>query len=219
MQLIPIFVVIMTNTDENSTVYSRDVIEFVTVAVQYCAYLETLDTKTRQEFVGTLLKLLPLLYLKASLLNDNGCGNDEDMWAEEPEQFVTEENYEIIRNNIAYIMGEQDDYLDVFVEDMKYSDRPILRTVSEELADIYQDIKNFAYAYKIGTDETMQAALSACNENFKTYWGQKLVNVMRALHDVKYSQNDGDSEEECICGDDDSCSRHGDSECTCGHHH
>ena len=217
----------MTNTDENSTVYSRDVLEFVTVAVQYCAYLETLDTKTRQEFVGTLLKLLPLLYLKASLLNDNGINNDGDMWAEEPEQFVTEENYEIIRNNIAYIMGEQDDYLDVFVEDMKYSDRPILRTVSEELADIYQDIKNFAYAYKIGTDETMQAALSACNENFKTYWGQKLVNVMRALHDVKYNPNNEAEDDGCCCDDDDDCcshhedhcSHHGEGECTCGHHH
>ena len=124
-------------------------------------------------------------------------------------------------------MGEQDDYLDVFVEDMKYSDRPILRTVSEELADIYQDIKNFAYAYKIGTDETMQATLSACNENFKTYWGQKLVNVMRALHDVKYNSNNEAEDDGCCCDDDDDCcshhedhcSHHGEGECTCGHHH
>ena len=33
----------------------------------------------------------------------------------------------------------------------------------------------------------MNDALYVCIENFKSYWGQKLVNVLRALHSLKYT--------------------------------
>ena len=54
--------------EEKSPVYGRDVLELVTVAVEYCAFLEQTEGKTRMSFVDTLMKLLPLLYLKAALL-------------------------------------------------------------------------------------------------------------------------------------------------------
>lgn len=156
--------------------------ELLTVAVEYCAYLEQADQHDRYELLDTMSKLLPLLYLKGTMLPEYESLSD-DM----PADYVTEENYNIIRTNIAYIMGEQDDYLDVFVEDMRYSDTPILMTISENLADIYQDLKNFAYIYKIGVEEQMMAAIEQCKQNFKTDWGQKLANVLRAIHEVKYS--------------------------------
>ena len=34
----------------------------------------------------------------------------------------------------------------------------------------------------------MTAALYEVLDNFKEYWGQKCVNVMRALHDILYQQ-------------------------------
>lgn len=176
--------------ENESPIYQRDVLEFATVAVQFCAYLEDLEGRRRTEFVDTMVKLLPLLYLKGTLMPlyeslDEGYVND----------YVTEENYDIIRGNVAYVMADKDDYLDVFVSDMKYSDEPILMTVSENIADIYQDIKNFAYIYKIGVDEEKLTALENCKRNFTTDWGQKLVNVMRALHEVKYSIDDTDEQD------------------------
>lgn len=165
-----------------SPVMQRDVLEFVTVAVQCCAYLESAEQKERVEFVDTMLKLLPLLYLKGILLPEMEPNDEVELV-----DTVTEENYDIIRNNVALVMGEKDDYLDVFVEDMKYSESPILVTVSENLADIYQDLKNFVNVYRDGTEETMSQAIVVCKENFETYWGQRLVNVMRALHEVRCS--------------------------------
>ena len=32
----------------------------------------------------------------------------------------------------------------------------------------------------------MNDSLAICQEQFKEYWGQTLVNTLRALHDVKY---------------------------------
>lgn len=175
--------------ESNSPVYEHEIIEFVTVAVQYCAYLEQAEGKSRNEFVDTILKVLPLLYLKGALLPQYEQLSDDSFY-----DYVTEENYDIIRNNIAFILGEKDDYLDVFMEDMKYSDTPILTTISENLADIYQDLKNFASAFKDGNEDSMMNALVVCKENFKNYWGQKLTNVMRALHEVYYSTEEDDLE-------------------------
>ncbi len=97
--------------------------------------------------------------------------------------------------NLANILAEKDDYLDVFVSDMKYSDQPITRNISEDLADIYQDIKDFIFVFQLGFNETMNDSLALCQENFRLHWGQKLVNTLRALHEVKYAQDEDEEEE------------------------
>lgn len=161
--------------------------ELVTVAVEFCVFLEQTEGKSRVEFVDTVLKLLPLLYLKVALLPKYEVLEEEGF----TEQFVTEDNYNIVRANINIIMGDKDGYLDVFMEDMKYSESPIFTTVSENLADLYQDLKNFVMGYKYATDdEGMINALAEVKEEFQCCWGQKLVNVQRALHEVRYSEED-----------------------------
>lgn len=165
-------------------VYSKDSIEFVTVAVQYCAYLENFTTITEPELTDKLTKILPLLYLKASLIPETDTVNDED-----PEITVTEEDYNYISSKIYNIFLNNDTYLEVFLQDMKYSETPISASISEDLADIYQDLRNFISVFERGITENMNDALYLCAENFKTYWGQKLVNVLRALHSLKYSDS------------------------------
>lgn len=173
--------------EEKSPVYGRDVMELVTVAVEYCAFLEQTEGKARLDFVDTMMKILPLLYLKAALLPKYEILDGEYF----PEDYVSEDNYNIVRANINIVMGEKDDYLDVFMEDMKYSESPILATVSENLADIYQELKNFAMSYKNASDDSqMMNALATVKEEFQYSWGQKLVNVQRALHEVRYSEEE-----------------------------
>lgn len=176
---------------DSQVIFDRNVVEFVTVAAEFCKYLEQAEGLRRPVFVDTTLKILPLLYLKATLLPP--C---ETMGEDMPEQFVTEETYEVLRMNLAGILAEKDDYLDVFVEDMKYSDQPITRYISEDLADIYQDIKNFIFVFRLGLNETMHDAVAICQENFRLYWGQKLVNTLRALHEVRYAQGELDEDGE-----------------------
>jgi hypothetical protein len=35
----------------------------------------------------------------------------------------------------------------------------------------------------------MAQALSVCKENFRLYWGQKALNVLKALHDIRFNEN------------------------------
>ena len=110
------------------------------------------------------------------------------------EAFVNEDDYEVIRLNLQELMADRDDYLDVFVEDMKYSDTPIRKSIAEDLTDIYQVVKDFVCQFRSGLNETMHDALAQCREHFIGYWGQTLVNTMRALHEVKYNSTEEEEE-------------------------
>lgn len=172
--------------NDKSPYHQRDIIEFVTVAVEFCAFTEGAYGKDYRSFIDTMHKILPLLYLKGILLPT--YEKFDDTHNDMPE-YVSMENYDIIRSNVAAIMAEKDTYLEVFVEDMKYSDSPILSSVSENIADIYQDLKNFVCAYKDGTEEMRYDSIVMCKYNFENYWGQRLVNVLRALHEIYYDDN------------------------------
>ena len=173
----------------SQVIYERNAVEFVTVAAEYCAFIERSEGQKRTEFVDTLLKILPLLYIKASMIPECEVMSEDGL-----ESFVTEDDYEVIRLNLQELLADRDDYLDVFVEDMKYSDTPIRKSIAEDLSDIYQVVKDFVCQFRSGLNETMHDALAQCREHFIDYWGQTLVNTMRALHEVKYNHTDEEEE-------------------------
>ena len=181
----------------SQVIFDKNTVEFVTVAAEYCDFLERTRDAKRGTFVDTALKILPLLYLKASMIPP--C---ERIGEFDPETFVTEEDYELIRMAVAEVLGSKDDYLEVFLPDMVYSDTPIKKCISEDLADIYQDLKDFISVFQLGLNETMNDSLVICKEHFEEFWGQRLVNTMRALHDVKYNSADEDKED--VMDEDDS---------------
>lgn len=163
-------------------VYQEAAIEFVTVAVQLCIYLEQAQEQEKSEFIDKLLCLLPLLYLKARLLSKPSEEMDGYV-----ERFVTETEYEDMRAMVASKLGSDDAYLEVFVEDMRYSDEPITAFISENIADIYQEIKDLACNYQTREEAIMNDALVSCLEGFEQHWGQKLLNVLRPLHTLSQS--------------------------------
>lgn len=169
---------------ESSSAYNKNTVEFVTVAAEYCAFLERLGEHEPDRVIDVLCKLLPLLYLKAVMLPE---AEPEGLYLEES---VTEQDYDEIRLQMARMLGEKDDYLEVFVDDMKYSDTPVRKCISEDLADIYQALKNFVQAYRSGLEEVMTESVAVCAENFRTYWGQILTNTLRAIHNVRYEESD-----------------------------
>jgi len=177
------------NRKEFSSIYSADVLEFVTVATDLCAFLEQCGEEKILTFCTKALKLLPQLYLKGLSLSTIEMEEEGEM-----EHLVTEDDYNFIRETVASVMGSDDDYLDVFLEDMKYSDRPILKTVSEDMADIYQDLRNFIAVYGQGLDETMYASLAEVQKAFREYWGGRCLSVMRALHEIKFNLQDNEAE-------------------------
>ena len=176
---------------ESKVIFDRNVIDFVTVAAEFCKLMEQAASAEKAQFADTTLKVLPLLYVKALLLPSCEIMGDGML-----EENVTEEDYDYVRTTIEGLLGSDDVYLDVFLEDMKYSDTPIAKHISEDLADIYQDIRNFIFVFRQGLNLNMHNALALCQENFRLYWGQKLVNTLRALHEVKFSTPDSQDDDD-----------------------
>jgi hypothetical protein len=174
---------------KDNIIYSKNTLEFVTVAVEFCAFLENTPKFTLISFIDRAVRLLPLLYLKATLL-EHVEKYDNEEFDDDSEVFIDEETYEAVRQRIAALLGEYDAFLDTFHPDIKFSDTPIATTISENLADIYQDIGNFAAQFRQENEDVMTKALLVCEENFRLYWGQKLLNALKALHAAKFDEVD-----------------------------
>jgi len=167
---------------EPDPVYSRNVVEFVAVANEFCKYAERASEVKGGEMLRILQRLLPLLYLKASLLPAF-----EPFFEEGNEKFVTEADWNRIHDTFRKQFGTADDYIEVFDERINDSEAPVPVSLAENMADIYQDIKDFLLLYQTGTKEVMNDALWECRMSFESIWGQKLVNSMRAIHKFIYS--------------------------------
>jgi len=183
---------------KSNPVYSRNVIEFVAVANEFCKYAEHASDLKGDELLKILQRILPLMYLKASLLPKL-----DPYFEDSNEKFVTESDWVRIHDILKEKFGTANDYLEVFDEKIVESESPVLSSISENMADIYQDTKDFLLLYQTGTSEVMNDALWECRMNFEDFWGQKLVNSMRAIHKFIYSgeeigkvEKDNDDEDE-----------------------
>ena len=133
----------------------------------------------REEWREQMLRLLPVLYLRARLLEDA-----QTVMEDEPQRFVSEEDYNFALVGIRNLLGTDDAYLDVFVDQGIYTDEIQTSYISEGLADIYQELKDMAAAFQTGEEPVMNDAVVLCREAFNTHWGRKLRSVMRALHEI-----------------------------------
>lgn len=163
--------------DTKNIVYSRNVVEFATVAREYCAFLENIKTHNRKTFITASQKLLPLLYYKSSLLPET-----EPIYDEENEKFVTEDFYFDIQNNLKQILGPNDDFLEVYDPRANEGEGLYTASIAEYLTDVWQDLKNFTMLYQAGNAEVMNDALWECRTNYQEYWGIRLANAIRAMH-------------------------------------
>jgi hypothetical protein len=176
--------------DFDHLVYSKNVIEFVTVAREYCTWLENTLQLPRRDFIETGVKLLPLLYLKTVVLPKPSPMLKEDFL----DKSVTEGEYQHLLNTLLVKMGPHNDYLEVFTADMQNSVEPLTASIAENLTDIYQDLKDFLSSYRTAVTEIMNDALCELLNNFELFWGQRLVNVLRALHQLLFGGEDLDED-------------------------
>ena len=169
------------NTSVQDVVNQEIVVDFVTQSALFCVYLEELEQPKKSDFIEKMLWFLPLIYTKVRQIPLPSISLDGD-----PERFATEEEYDIIRGKVEAIMGSDDAYLEVFMEDIRHSDEPITAFISENIADIHQELDDLVSNWQIDNDCVRNDALAACIEGFREHWGQKLLNVLRPLHALSF---------------------------------
>ncbi|PIP54888.1 MAG: DUF5063 domain-containing protein [Bacteroidetes bacterium CG23_combo_of_CG06-09_8_20_14_all_32_9] len=165
-------------------VYSRNVIEFVTVAVEFCNYIEQSKKVEASQFSSAMLKIFPLAYLKASMLPE--IVSEEENFNG---TFVTEEIYNYIQEIISAKLAENDLVCEV-PETVSQNGENTIATLSEIIADIYQDLKNFVMSYRTNKENIMAESLWTCKQNFEQFWGTRLLAAQPAFHKLVYGNTD-----------------------------
>ena len=164
---------------------SPNALAFIGLSNEYCHAVEQAADTEREDFVASMTRLLPRIYITAA---DLSAENDmEDVYY--IDDSLDEESYDAVRRGIESVLGEDDTYLEVFEEDMKYSDTPIAASVAEGLSDIFQVLFNFLSAVRDSTEDNIISALILVGEDFRQYWSRPLCNVLRALNHIRYSQD------------------------------
>jgi hypothetical protein len=175
--------------DFDEIVYSEHVIAFTTLANEYCSFLDQVATYSQKAFVDKAHRLLPLIYIKALSLPETAPVDPDII-----DKTVTQEEWEEVCHAVARKLGKYDTYKEVF--DPLHSSEDPMTSLSEGFADIFQDLKDYLALFSMGSNEMMNDAIWECQKNFCEYWGQRLVNILRILHYLKYNQgnlntNDG----------------------------
>ncbi len=160
--------------DENAN--TRKVLEMITVAHDYCLFMEKSDDYPLPEILSYLQKVLPLLYLKGSLLPV--IEPDQEEFAE---RFVTEEEWENLFLILSKKFGKMDDFDVIPLETLKPEGFERLR-LSECLADIYQDMKDFVLLYQKNTQAARENAVYQCTELFQKRWGLIITQCLTPIH-------------------------------------
>lgn len=158
---------------------SPNTLAFMALCNEYCAAVENARRSERPEFVKEMLRLLPRIYITATDLRSDSMDLDNYIGGA-----LDEDYYDSVRRGIEEVLGEYDSYLEVFDEDMKYSDTPIAASIAEGLADIFQVLYNFIDTVRDAPDELVSGAVSAVREDFTAYWSKPLCNVLRALNSI-----------------------------------
>lgn len=158
---------------------SPNSIAFIALANEYCQTLERAGDFAAPQLVNMVLKLLARIYVCALDIQPNASMVGSELMKE-----LNEEQYDAVRAQLAAVIGENDTYLEVFEEDMQYSDTPIAVTISENLADLYQEMFDLVASVKDMPTLTQQETIEQCRQNFHNYWGQTVCNVLRALNSI-----------------------------------
>lgn len=163
--------------------YTPQIIEFTTVADQVCRHLEHIDRFEKRDFLQTMQKLLTLLYLKSVNLP-----RFEPLFEDGNERFVQEGDWIRVDNAVTLIIGDDNRFEEFYDDDLHESVESTVVTISEYMADVYQDLKNYCLQYQTGTEEVMNDALWECMLNFERSWGKKLLGLLRVIHRILYGK-------------------------------
>ena len=169
----------------------KGTMEFLTVASEYCAFVEKARKLTRTEFVTKLHKILALVYLKMTLLKDDP---EYDLMGE-AEAFLSEYDYEHIRSIVSARLGSLDHYIDISHAAM-YDEETEQMEVSQCVADVYHNLKNFAENFRTGSEDSAQASRAELIADFRDTWGPRALALLAALHTFVYSPDLDDDDDD-----------------------
>lgn len=155
--------------------------QFVELVREYLALIDGLPGIAPREFLLDCAILLPQIYSLSHQLPDVELPDDDS--SEEREEEV-----ESPMGKISNLLGDYDLYSIVFDP---ITDADALKTtLSDDLSDIYADLKRGLIKYDIGDKQDRDVAIWEWKFHMQIHWGQHAVGVLRPIHSLVYDHLD-----------------------------
>lgn len=159
-------------------VISRPVVEMLTVAHEYCLFYEQTESVSAEAIWSFFQKIAPLLYLKGATLPPFASADPQYL-----ERFVTEEQWEAVFKPLKAKFDSQDTY---YTHDHNFDSQPA--SLAENMADIYQDMKDFVLLIQKAHLQGKASALAEFQQLYQVNWGPKLLGALQAVHQLLFSK-------------------------------
>lgn len=163
----------------------KQLVEMLTIAGEYCIALENAEQVPKQDLFNFLIKAAPILYLKGLLFPVMEEPDDEG-----DERMVTEEQWEQVFLTLRDKFGEEDSF-----QTPDFYNRNHMASLAELYADVYQDMKDFAWLMTKNTSVSRNWAAYNISRFFRLNWGAKILLAQTVLH-ARILSRDEDTEDE-----------------------
>lgn len=186
------------NTMEKPKTQKKDIaLELVKLCGNYCAVLEQVDKASLPEFLDRVAVSLMAIYQKTFSVN-----RFQTKYESETQHYLTEKQYNKICNTLKGLFGKKDVYVELINPTRPNVREQFKASIAEDLTDIYQDFYDFVQWYSEGTYESINDSIIELLNNFDKYWGIKLLNVIKAIHVIRYLNKDAVIIKETVDNDD-----------------
>ncbi len=163
----------------NNNQDTKAALEMLTVANEYCLFFEKAENYKANDILLYFQKIAPLIYLKASLIDSSETGNDAFN-----ERYVTEEQWETVFKVLREKLGSNDQY---YIHDHNFDS--VEASLADNMADIYQDMKDFIMLYQKNTEPARQNAIANLTDLFRWRWGPALISALGAVHQLLFKDD------------------------------
>ncbi len=160
-------------------VYSSEMVNFVTISNSFCQFLEQLKEEDGKAFIEQSVKQLSDVYASFMKLRDT-----EPVYESAGESMVSEQDWSAVYQRILLLLGPHNDILRQAEDDEFDRSDLVTHTISEDMADVFQEMRDFTANYRRGIEELMNDAAWDLGEHFAEHWGKKLLRSLMALHEL-----------------------------------
>lgn len=163
----------------HSFVYSEETLALVRAANETAIFLEELKGKNGRAFISEAIKHLSEVYYTMLRVEDKEAVLESGL-----ELTVSEQDWAEIFHQIAATLGSHNEFLRP-AEEGEFDDSDLVtHSISEDLSDVYQELKDFTSQFSRGVEELMNDAVWEVKARFFEHWGKKLLRVLSSLHDL-----------------------------------
>jgi hypothetical protein len=155
--------------------------QFVELVRRYIALIDGLPGPTAREFLLECAILLPQIYSLSHQLPDVDLPESDSL---EPETA----RIEAPMGKVMRLLGKYDLYSEVF--DPVFDTDAIKSTLSDDLSDIYSDLKGPLMKYVSGGEANQRVAIWEWKFNMQIHWGHHVVGALRPIHSLVYDHLD-----------------------------